>query len=35
MFRLAAAATLLIGLAVLQGAGLLFPREERAKGLLR
>jgi len=33
MFRLAAAATLLIGLAALQGAGLLFPREERAKGL--
>jgi hypothetical protein len=33
MFRLAVPAALLIGLAVLQGAGLLFPREERAKGL--
>ncbi len=33
MFRLAAPAALLVVLAVLQGAGLLFPREERAKGL--
>jgi hypothetical protein len=33
MFRLAAPAALLVVLAVLQGAGLLFPREERVKGL--
>jgi hypothetical protein len=33
MFRLAAPAALLVVLAVLQGAGLLFPREERVKEL--
>jgi hypothetical protein len=33
MVRLTAMAALLVMLAVLQGAGLLFPREERAKGL--
>ena len=33
MVRLSALTALLVMLAVLQGAGLLFPREERAKGL--
>jgi len=33
MVRLTATAALLVVLAALQGAGLLFPREERAKGL--
>jgi len=33
MFRLAAMAALLIVLAALQGAGLLFPRDDRAREL--